>query len=80
MLTIGYCSRGCNLYQMVDTANHAHDRGIVFLDNRVIHFLEAEGIERALFDSGAVDAALDLFDLNLCHCLLNVVVREFISR
>lgn len=56
-----------HLNQMVNALNHAHDRGVILLDNGVVHFSEAEGIERTLLYGGRADAAFYLFDFYLCH-------------
>ena len=52
---------------MTNTVYHTHHAGGVFFDHHVIHFLEAEGIEGAFLHCGSADAALYLFDFNLCH-------------
>lgn len=50
--------------------NHTADRGNVFLNNGVIHFLKAEGIKSAFLHCGTVDAALYLGYFYLCHCVI----------
>ena len=61
MLSVGH------FYQVTNFVYHAHHRGCVFFDNRVIHFAQAQGVESAFLHCRAVDAALDLLDFNLCH-------------
>ena len=60
--------------EMVYFLDHSHHTGGIFLDNGVVHFFETEGVKGALLDCGAVDAALDLFDFNLCHiCMMGFI-------
>ena len=47
---------------------HTHHRGSILLNNSVVHFFEAEGVEGAFLHGGTVDTALDLLDFDLCHC------------
>ena len=66
IVRVGLCVG--DLYKVVNSFHHAHHIGGVFFDNGVMHFLEAERVECALLNCGAVDAALYLGDFDFCHC------------
>lgn len=55
------------LNEVMNTGYHAHYRRSILLHHSVIHLLEAKCIESALLNSRRTDAALYLFDFNLCH-------------
>ena len=57
----------CHFNQVTDSVYHSHHIGGVFLDNGVMHFVDAEGVEGALLHCGRLDAALYLGDFDLCH-------------
>lgn len=59
-----------HLYEMMNFGYHTHYRGGVLFDYSMVHFLETEGVESAFLHCGTVDAALYLFDFNLCHCVV----------
>ena len=56
-----------HFHQVVNFLDHAHDSRIVFFNDGMIHFFQAERVESALLRFGAVDAAFDLLDFYLCH-------------
>lgn len=46
----------------------------------VVHLAKAQGVKCSLLHLGAVDAALNLFDLDSCHFLRLFAVKHFVYR
>ena len=69
-----------HFYQVTYFVYHTHHGRIVLMDNHVIHFLKAEGVESALLHCRTVDAALYLLDFNLCHCFGFLAFEHFLYR
>ena len=62
-----------HFYEVTHCVNHTHNTGSILLDNGVVHFLEAKSIESTLLHCRAFDAALYLFNFDLCHFLTSLL-------
>ncbi len=67
-------------HEVVNFLDHAHYGGGVLFNDSVIHFFQAERVESALLHCGAVDAAFDLSDFDLCHFSNMLAVKHFFYR
>ena len=52
---------------MMYPLDHANDVGSVFLNHRMVHFVDAERVKSLFLNLGRIDTALDLSDLYLSH-------------
>lgn len=64
---------------MMNPLDHSENVGGVFLDHRVMHFMEAERVKCQFLHLGRVDAALYLSDFNLCHQFRLFAVKHFFN-
>ena len=52
---------------MMNPLDHSHDAWVVFMDDGMVHFMEAERVEGLFLNLGRIYTALDLSDLYLSH-------------
>lgn len=68
----------CHFNEVMNFLDHTHNRGCVFFNDSMIHFFQAERVESALLNCGAVDTALDLSYFYLCHFKHVLAVKHFV--